>query len=183
MTLHEKQLPFITIEEDLKNFSPELKKLHPEAKVPLLLHQGEAIYESAIITEYLEDAFPEMPLMPREAQARMEVRRWTYWCNHFFKPEVDRYKYGPARLSEKEVLDATENLRGCLVKLDRALSQTGWLVGNGLTLADIHVFPFVRQLSKATPRHPGFDQNPTLSEWLTKISESESFRKTMEKKS
>ena len=58
MVLHEKEIPFKVIEEELKNLSPELLKLHPEGRVPVLVHGDLVIYESAIITEYLDDCFP-----------------------------------------------------------------------------------------------------------------------------
>src|SRR4051812_18612076 len=103
MALHEKAVPFTIVEEDLKNFSPELRKLHPEAKVPVLVHGARVIYESSIITEYVEDLFPDRtPLMPTTPGPRSEVRLWTYWCNHLLKPDIDRLKYGPSRFPEAE---------------------------------------------------------------------------------
>ncbi|MFM8313463.1 MAG: glutathione S-transferase family protein, partial [Deltaproteobacteria bacterium] len=52
--------------------------LHPEVKVPLLVHGARVIYESAIITEYINDLIPETnPLMPKTPGERSEVRLWT----------------------------------------------------------------------------------------------------------
>lgn len=182
MTLHEKGIPFEVKEEDLKNFSDELKSLHPEAKVPLLVHGSRAIYESAIITEYIEEAFPGPKLMPVEAGERAEVRLWTYWCNQLFKPTLDRYKYGTSRFTEKECEGAEQKLIQHSQKLEEALQKKEWLVGESISLADIHVFPFVRQLSKVTPAPPFFAQYGKVNEWLSKMANRPAFIKTMEKK-
>jgi len=181
MTLFEKGISFNVIEENLKDFSNELRAMHPEAKVPVLIHGDHVIYESAIITEYLEDAFPDVPLMPQEAGLRMEVRLWTYWCNQIFKPDLDRFKYGSARLSKEEVQQATKNLSGHMDKIESKLKKSNYLVGDKFTLADIHVFPFIRQLSKVNPAHPHLEKCASVNEWLKKILARSTFEKVMEK--
>ena len=181
MTLHEKSIPFRVIEEDLKNFSEKLKKLHPEACVPLLIHGDTVVYESAIITEYLDDQFPENALMPQNALDKMRVRQWTYWCNHIFKPEIDRFKYGEKKLTANERENAIKTLAEHLKKIETQLKNSPWLVGDKMTLADIHVFPFFRQLSKVTPSHPHLEQCKSALAWLEKIISRPAFEKTMAK--
>ncbi|QQR90985.1 MAG: glutathione S-transferase family protein [Myxococcales bacterium] len=180
-TLHEKGVPFSVVEEKLRDFSKELRKMHPEAKVPVLVHGDLVLYESAIITEYLDEIFPEPSFMPDRPDARAKVRLWTYWCNHIFKPEVDRYKYGPSRLSDDEVKEATRLLFEHLEKLENQLSKTPYLMGDAMSLADIHVFPFVRQLSKVSPEHPAFAKSSAVLSWLNVIVARPSFGATMEK--
>jgi len=55
-------------------FAPTYLKLNPNGVVPTLVHGGVPITESALILYYLEDAFPEPPLMPKEPRARHRVR-------------------------------------------------------------------------------------------------------------
>ena len=57
--------------------TPEYLALNPNGVVPTLVHDGQVIYESTIINEYLEDRFPEISLMPDDALARARVRKWT----------------------------------------------------------------------------------------------------------
>ena len=180
MTLHEKGIPFEVKEEDLKNFSPELRAKHPEAKVPVLVHGGLVVYESAIITEYLEDAFPQVSLMPVEAGARAEVRLWTYWCNQILKPDLDRLKYGVSRYTEAECQGAEGKVMAHLEKLERRHSKFEWLVGGKFSLADIHVFPFCRQLFGIKPTPAFVSKYPAVNAWVDQISRRESFMKTME---
>lgn len=182
MTLVEKGIPFEVKEESLKNFSPELKKMHPEAKVPLLLHGDRVVYESSIITEYIEDFYPEKsPLLPKDAGLRSEVRLWTYWCNHFFKPTVDHVKYGVSRFSEDEVLGCDDRMQTHLAKLENRLKENSWLVGDKLSLADIHVFPFVRQFSRMHEVPSYYEAYPAVHGWLEKIINRPSFEKVMAK--
>jgi glutathione S-transferase len=42
--------------------------------VPTLIHDGRPIVESSLILYYIDDLFPEPPLMPKEPQRRHRVR-------------------------------------------------------------------------------------------------------------
>jgi glutathione S-transferase len=55
-------------------FDPAYMKLNPNGVVPTLIHDGQPIIESSIILHYLEDAFPERPLMPADPLERAKVR-------------------------------------------------------------------------------------------------------------
>ena len=123
MTLHEKGISFHTQEENLKDMSQNLRKLHPEAKVPVLIHGETALYESAVITEYIDDIFPDPPLMPTDPKQRAQVRLWTYWCNHIFKPHLDAFKYGESRSSKKDVAASVARLSEDLKKLEKQLQR------------------------------------------------------------
>lgn len=54
-------------------FDPEYLKLNPNAVVPTLVHDEKVIIESAVILYYLNDAFPNPPLMPAGAYERSKV--------------------------------------------------------------------------------------------------------------
>ena len=79
LALHEKTLPW---ESRLLNmhrgdqFTPEYRKLNPNAVVPTLVHDGRPIIESTIIIEYLDDTFPAPGLMPSDAYRRAIARLW-----------------------------------------------------------------------------------------------------------
>ena len=47
----------------------------------MLKHDGAVVYESAIINEYIEERFPEPPLMPADPRARAAARVWNDYCN------------------------------------------------------------------------------------------------------
>jgi glutathione S-transferase len=55
-------------------FDPAYMKLNPNAVVPTLIHDEQPIIESSVILYYLDEAFPEKPLMPAALLARAKVR-------------------------------------------------------------------------------------------------------------
>jgi glutathione S-transferase len=58
-------------------FAPDYLKLNPKAVVPTLVHDGHVIVESTVINEYLDEVFPNVPLKPKDPQARAVMRVWT----------------------------------------------------------------------------------------------------------
>ena len=181
MTLEEKGIPYTCIEEDLSNLSPELLRLHPEGKVPLLIHSGMAIHESSIITEYLDEISGSPYLMPAGALHRAQTRLWTYWCNELLKPDLDQFKYEWASLSEDGRSILVERIRGHLSRLTKALAVSAFLMGDQLTLADIHIFPFYRQLQKANSEFSRLFETQKVDEWLNRITSRPSFDRVMRK--
>jgi glutathione S-transferase len=62
-----------------ENLRPEYLAINPAGLVPALVHDGTVITESSIINEYLDDAFPDVPLRPADARAKARMR---YWVRH-----------------------------------------------------------------------------------------------------
>ena len=56
-------------------------KQNPYGKVPVLVDNDGVIYESAIINEYLDEKFADIPLMPRNQLDRAKVRIWVDFFN------------------------------------------------------------------------------------------------------
>ncbi len=53
---------------------PEVRRINPKGQVPVLVHDDVELFDSTLIFEYLEDAFPEPPLWPGNPAARAEAR-------------------------------------------------------------------------------------------------------------
>ena len=80
VTLAEKKLKWEGRLLDLgkgEQFHPDYLRLNPNAVVPTLVHNDVALIESTVINEYLEEAFPEFSLRPRDFAARARMRLWT----------------------------------------------------------------------------------------------------------
>jgi len=60
-----------------ESMTPVYLKLNPNGVVPTLIDRGRPIIESTVINEYLEDAYPEPPLRPKDPILRAEMRLWT----------------------------------------------------------------------------------------------------------
>jgi len=77
--LHEKGLEWTPRVVDLTRMEqkrPEYLALNPNGVVPTLVHGDRVLYESNVITEYLDDVFPDPPLYPRDPWARAKAKMW-----------------------------------------------------------------------------------------------------------
>ena len=73
--LAERNLPYEFVQESAWNADTTVPRFNPLNKVPaLVLDDGESIYDSAVISEYL-DAISGGTLLPKDAAARAKVRR------------------------------------------------------------------------------------------------------------
>jgi glutathione S-transferase len=68
--LHWKRQPYRIEEIPLSQVFPRLRKLNPAGKLPCLEHDGRRIPDSTDIAYYLEEMFPEPPLVPKDPQLR-----------------------------------------------------------------------------------------------------------------
>ena len=81
LALREKGLAYKHTEVDLSNKPAWFEQVSPYSKVPVLKVGDEVIYESAIINEYIEEAYPEPALMPSDPVRRAQARAWIDFCN------------------------------------------------------------------------------------------------------
>lgn len=83
---------------------PEYAKLNPNEVVPTLAHDGRIVVESTLVIEYLDEAFPDPPLMPPDPYARAIARLWM--------KKIDDYLHA----STSAVTFATANRKALLRK-------------------------------------------------------------------
>lgn len=74
IALAEKGLAYEAVEIDLSNRPAWLYELNPIGKVPVLDDVGFILPESEVIMQYLDDRYPELPLLPAGARGRAEAR-------------------------------------------------------------------------------------------------------------
>jgi glutathione S-transferase len=70
----------------LEHLEPDYLKLNPNAVVPTLVHDGRVVWESSFINEYLDEVFPEVPLVPKDPWARM--RYWVKYEDDVLHPII-----------------------------------------------------------------------------------------------
>ena len=127
-------------------------ELNPQGLVPALEHEGRVIGQSLAIIEYLEEAWPEPPLLPRRPIDRALVRSMALAIACDIHPlnnlRVLQYLRGPLGLQEAAVEAwyrhwIAEGFRG-LEELARRHSGDGrHLFGRAVTLADVLLEPQV----------------------------------------
>ncbi len=80
IVLRAKRLDWEAIRVDLfksEQYDPKYLKLNPKGVVPTLVHDGRPVIESTLICEYLDEAFPDPPLVPDDAWQRTRMRLWS----------------------------------------------------------------------------------------------------------
>lgn len=75
---------------------PEYLKINPKGLVPALDHDGNILVESNIIVDYLNDAFPQPPLMPSAPLERARVRWWMKKLDDGLHLELAALSFGVA---------------------------------------------------------------------------------------
>jgi len=83
LCLAEKGLAWTSRLVDLRRFEhlePAFLALNPDAMVPVLIDGGRVMRESLVINEYLDDAYPQVPLRPAGAVERAAMRQWTLYA-------------------------------------------------------------------------------------------------------
>ena len=80
ITLREKRLDWESVNVDLfrsEQYDSEYLKLNPKGVVPTLVYDGKPVIESTLICEFLDDTFPNPPLIPTDPWQRANMRLWT----------------------------------------------------------------------------------------------------------
>jgi glutathione S-transferase len=144
IALAEKGLSYDEREIDLASKPPELARLNPANGVPVLVVDGGAVPESIVILQYLEDRFPERPLLPRDPLGRARARLLYDRITALLGPS----SFKLARGTDDEKRAAREGARTALGTLEEELSGEGptLLGGPDLTFADVALAPFVARL-------------------------------------
>jgi glutathione S-transferase len=87
MALEEKKVPWTSKYIDLFKFDqlqPAYLAMNPAGMVPMLVHNGEAICESSVINEYIDAAFPGIPLVPKDPLKAARAREFAKACDDGF---------------------------------------------------------------------------------------------------
>jgi len=149
MVLLEKALDFELVEIDLRNRPDWFREISPHGKVPVLRHEGRVVHESAVINEYLDEAFPAHPLMPADAYGRAMARIWMLHCEARFLPALRELM--AARDRPGALPPAREKLGEAMRFMEReGLRRAGdgpyWL-GATPSLVDFHYLPFFERFA------------------------------------
>jgi glutathione S-transferase len=152
--------------------TPEFLALNPYGKVPVLIDDGAVIYESTVVNEYLEDRFPESPLMPRDPLGRAEVRLWEdYGDNAFLGPAeaIFIHDKGWRTFEPERVQRMRQQIQEVLARLEKHLEGRKFLVRDSLSLADICFAPRITILDRLRVPLPSSCVN--LRSWIERLRE------------
>ena len=147
IVLVEKNLPYEIVPIDLRaqqQKTPDYLKLNPYGKVPVLTDDDTVLYESCIINEYLEEKYPNPPLMPKEPEKKAKVRILVdYGMAHFDAPyqklRMELMK-DPKEQNQEVVNGAKNELKKLLQRFEAEIGDKQYLVGD-FSLVDADLLP------------------------------------------
>nr|WP_295834422.1 glutathione S-transferase family protein [uncultured Azospirillum sp.] len=182
--LAEKALPFEPVVERPWERRTDFLKLNPAAEVPVLVEEdGTVVAGGLAVIEYLEEAYPDTPLLPREIAARAEVRRVADWFLNKFEREVTENLVGEKlikRLSGQghpfapAIRAGLANVTYHLDYIAFLSERRPWLAGSVFTLADIAAAAQLSCLDYID--NVPWDRSPEAKDWYARIKSRPSFR-------
>lgn len=182
--LAEKALPFEPVVERPWERRTDFLKLNPAAEVPVLVEEdGTVVAGGHAVIEYLEEAYPDTPLLPREVVARAEVRRVADWFLNKFDREVTENLVGEKlikRLSGQghpfapAIRAGLANVTYHLDYIAFLSERRPWLAGSVFTLADIAAAAQLSCLDYID--NVPWDRSPEAKDWYARIKSRPSFR-------
>lgn len=181
LTLAEKGVAYDRVEVNpfAADVPASYRALHPFGRVPTLLHDGFALYETGAITRYIDRAFAGPALQPADprALARMDqiisiVDSYGYWpmVRQVFSHRVFRPRL-------RQPADEAEIERG-LAASAKVLAALEPLIGDGVTLADLHLGAMTAYFVQAPEAAAALGQYPRLAAWWAQLSRRPSFAAT-----
>jgi glutathione S-transferase len=185
MALRYAGVPVVIREVALRQKPADLLAISPKATVPVLVtRQGEVIDQSLAIMHWaLRQHDPDGWLAAGgdTDAAPACARHWIALNDETFKPLLDRYKYA-GRHPELSLVEHRGRALAALIQpLDAQLQKTPWLTGPRVSVADVALFPFVRQFAGVDKAWFGTLALPAVQAWLGKWLTSSLFNEVMEK--
>ena len=173
IALTEKGVPFERVDIDLDNKPDWFLKISPLGKTPVLVVGDTAIFESAVILEYLEETQPNA-LHPHDALARAEHRGWIE-----FSSAVLADIWGLEVATDQDTFAAkAKQLEGRLRLLEQRLVGAPWFDGESFSLVDAVFGPAFRYFDvfDAIGNFGVFAGKPKIVQWRQRLAVRPSIR-------
>lgn len=173
MALEHKGLKFEAIDGLRVDNQAALANANPRKEVPVLVDGDITVINSSHILQYLEEAYPQQPLLPTPLGARMRARHWErisdslldgILLNVSIWTWAERTDKRPAAMEER----ASADLASIYAALEKELAAAGDFVVGALSIADLALFPHLRSVKSL-----GFpidkSKYPLLAQWLDRM--------------
>jgi glutathione S-transferase len=130
--------------------------IHPLGKMPVLRHGDVELFESKAIATWLDRSFPRPLIFPTDPHLAALTEQWVSLVNTVMDRTLIRtyvFAYIVPMISggkpDREAIEAVmPAVREQLGILDRAVANTGYLVGDQFTFADINLMPILHRVGQ-----------------------------------
>lgn len=170
-----------THEVSLRAKPKEMLECSPKGTVPVLkFSDGRMLEQSLDIMQWALSINDPEHWLDSDPGASAEIMLLIKQNDESFKPALDLYKYA-VRFPEYSEAYYREQSEPFLAELNVRLSKDGYLLGRRYTLADMAIFPFIRQFSNVNPDWFYASHYHHLVAWLDRLIGSELFQSIMQK--
>jgi glutathione S-transferase len=173
IVLAEKAVAFERRDVDLARKPEWFLKISPLGKTPVLLVDGQAIFESAVICEFLDETRAPR-LHPGEAIGRARHRAWAEFASSLLNSIGVFYSI----VDDVGLVARTTEIRGRLEQLEAALGAGPWFGGERFSLVDAAFGPVFRYFDvfEQIGEFGFFDGLPGVTSWRTRLAARPSVR-------
>jgi len=184
IALREKGIPFdMATPENLGSGQqlPGLSEANPRMEVPALVDGDFKIFDSKVILGYLEDKYPERPLLPKDPKARAEAKMIEEVCDTGYEAinwglsEITWSERATGELADKLLAQANAQTQILLKWLTERLGDKKFFNGENFGYADLCVSPYV---NRSCVYGNGPATGTPLREWRERILEIPSVKQT-----
>jgi glutathione S-transferase len=182
IVLAEKGLTYDLVQVDLtkgEHRRQEFSRLNPFNRVPVLVDEDTTVWDSTIIAEYLEDEYPEPPVLPAIGSSAMRARARLFedFADSAFTPQVGQYmaEMGKAEgeRNQERLQDIRRRVERMLDYLNHELSTQQFIAGD-FSVADIALAPRALVLPNLGIE-PGTNR-PNVDAWFKRLLDRPSIR-------
>ena len=153
----------------------EYLALNPFGTIPCLMHDDLVLYETSAITHYLDEISPIISLQPEAPADRARMNQIIGMLdNYCYRPMVwDVYVQrivipaGGGKTDEACISGALPGLRKVLNQLDQWRGENGFLVGQSLSLADLHLYPMLSYFGETPEGATMLASFPRVAHWVS----------------
>jgi len=188
LALAEKNLKFEAVIEKTWERRTEYMAMNPAGDVPLLIEEdGTILSNSAVICEYLDEVYPETPLLGDDPVHRAEVRRIVGWFDVKFNREVTEYLVGEKLMKQflklgephgPSVRAGHANIHYHLDYIAYLIERRRWLAGDEISYADLAAAAHLSCVDYMGD--VPWDDHPVAKSWYLRIKSRPSFKSLLD---
>jgi glutathione S-transferase len=157
--------------------------LNPNGLFPVLIDGDFVLWETVAIMQYLASNCPGNLLFPGDARSRANISRWQCWSLAHWSPALRTYIFenlfkkmkGLGEADPVEIKKGEESYHRHANVLDQHLANRDYMVGKGLTLADISV---ASNLMYAQPAQVPLEEYTHIRRWFAQIEALPAWQQT-----
>ena len=185
LALEEKKLDFELVLEPIWEQRQEFLKLNPEGRTPVLIDLNKTVIPGhQVITEYIEEAYPESPLFPSDTAHKVEVRRLLSWFDEkmgrectlplVFEKNIKRNIPSSGGPDSSVIRAAKTAMVFHLDYISWLVDRRRWLAGESFSIVDLAAAAHLSSIDYIGD--VPWEKFPLAKDWYARIKSRPSFR-------